>query len=227
MKNDQRRNFLKKAALGISGVAGISLLSQTAKAGETSIPKGKIIALNTSHRAGKTSFASLKIVLDSVQKVLPEVESEIIELANLDFGFPIFDGTQPKDDLDEVIEKITALDCRAIVIASPVYFALPTARCVAFIDRLSDMRRTWKLKNKILGLVTVANAQNSGQETVLHCLHNSLVTLQMIPAVDAPPTAHWGAALWNRTDSIEADRQGKETAINLGKRIAELIQLIA
>ena len=230
MSETQRRDFLKQSALTISGVLGAgaaaSTLTSNAMAQGAAAQKRKIIGINTSHRAGKTCAESLKIVLDAVKAADASLETELLELATMNFGFPVAGGDQPVDDLDGVLAKVTAADCVGIVVASPVYFGLPSARCVAMIDRLSPIRRVWGLKNKILGLVAVASGRNGGQETVLHAMANSLVAQQMIYAADGPPTSHWGGTLWNQGDTVANDEPGSATARNLGSRIAELAKMV-
>ena len=229
MSETKRRDFLKHSALTISGVLGAGAMASTAMAQSqtAATQKRKIIGINTSHRAGKTCAESLKIVFDAIHVADASLETELIELATLNFGFPVVGGEQPADDLDEVLAKITATDCAGIVIASPVYFGLPSARCVAMIDRLSPIRRVWGLKNKILGLVVVSSARNGGQETVIHAMTNSLVAQQMILAVDGTPTSHWGGTLWNQNDTVANDEFGTSTAKNLGTRIAELAKIVS
>jgi multimeric flavodoxin WrbA len=190
------------------------------------IKKRKIIGINASHRAGKTCAAALKIVLESVQTADSNFETEFIELAPLNFGIPVVGGEQPKDDLDEILAKISAPDCAGFVLATPVYFGLPSARCVMLIDRLMPIKRVWGLRNKIFGGVVVGAARNGGQETILHSLANSLLTQQMILAVDSAPTSHWGATLWSQKDSIAEDEFGQNTAKNLGARIVELAKFV-
>jgi len=230
MSETQRRDFLKQSALTLSGALSTGVvaatMASTATAQTTAVQKRKIIGINTSHRAGKTCAESIKIVFDAIRAADETLETELLELATMNFGFPVVGGDQPADDLDDVLAKITAADCVGIVVASPVYFGLPSARCVALIDRLSPIRRVWGLKNKILGLVAVAAGRNGGQETVLHAMSNSLVAQQMILAVDGPPTSHWGGTLWNQGDTVAADEPGSATAKNLGTRIAELAKMV-
>ncbi|MCL2117947.1 MAG: flavodoxin family protein [Planctomycetaceae bacterium] len=230
MFETQRRDFLKRSALTISGVLGTGVVATTltsvATAQNAAAQKRKIIGINTSHRAGKTCAESLQIVFEAIHAADASLETELLELATMNFGIPVVGGEQPADDLDGVLAKITATDCVGIVLASPVYFGLPSARCVALIDRLQPVRRVWGLKNKILGLVTVAAGRNGGQETVLHAMSNALVAQQMILAVDGPPTSHWGGTLWNQNDTVAADEPGSATAKNLGTRIAELAKMV-
>jgi len=229
MPEQQRRDFFKQSALTISGVLSTGVVAATmtsTAAAQTVAQKRKIIGINTSHRAGKTCAESLQIVFDAVHAADASLETELLELATMNFGFPVVGGEQPVDDLDDVLAKMTADDCVGIVVASPVYFGLPSARCVALIDRLSPIRRVWGLRNKILGLVAVAGGRNGGQETVLHALTHALVAQQMILAVDGPPTSHWGGTLWNQNDTVSADEPGAATAKNLGTRIAELANML-
>ena len=230
MSETQRRNFIKQSALTISGVLSTGLaataMTSAATAQTGASQKRKIIGINTSHRAGKTCAESLQIVFDAIHAADASLETELLELATMNFGFPVVGGDQPVDDLDGILAKITAADCVGIVVASPVYFGLPSARCVALIDRLSPIRRVWGLKNKILGLVAVASGRNGGQETVIHAMTNALVAQQMIFAVDGPPTSHWGGTLWNQNDTVSADEPGTATAKNLGTRIAELAKMV-
>ncbi|MDR2757257.1 MAG: flavodoxin family protein [Planctomycetaceae bacterium] len=225
MSTPQRREFLKNTALTLTGAAAITL-SASAQNTQEVTAKRRVIGINTSHRAGKTCTEALKIVLESITTANHNLETELIELAPLNIGIPVVGADQPKDDLDEILTKISAQNCIGLVLATPVYFGLPSARCVAFIDRLMPIKRTWGLKNKIFGGVVVGAARNGGQETLLHALANSMLTQQMILAVDSTPTSHWGATLWSQKDSIAEDEFGKNTAINLGKRIVELATFI-
>jgi multimeric flavodoxin WrbA len=225
MSTTQRREFLQNAVLGTAVLTAAATV-HSAAAQEAVPKKRKVLGINTSHRAGKTCAAALQIVLDSVKASDTTLETEFIELAPLNFGIPVVGSTQPKDDLDIILSKIDTPECVALVLATPVYFGLPSARCISLIDRFMPLKRGEKLKNKIFGGVAVGAGRNGGQETLLHALTDSMLTLQMIIANDSVPSSHWGATLWNQNDSIEQDEIGKGTAKNLGHRIAELVKLL-
>ena len=226
MSETKRRDFLKNAGVVLGSTAGIGAFSLSAVAQDGNAKKRKIIGINGSHRAGKTCAQSLGIVFEAIKAADATLEKELVELATLNIGMPVVGGTQEPDDIDPLFEKIVDPGCVGLVIASPVYFGLPSARLVAMIDRLSPLRRAWALKNKILGLVAVAGARNGGQEVVLHSMISAFVAQQMILAVDGAPTSHWGATMWNQQDSVSADEFGTSTAKNLGTRIAELAKLV-
>lgn len=221
----RRRSFLKNTGLGFATALAAAVAVSPSTAEENKPVKRKIIGINTSHRPGKTSTESLRYVLDAVQKIDASFETELLELATMRFGFPVFDGTQQPDDLDGVIAKLTADDCAGFVIASPVYMGLPTARCVALLDRFQPLRKNFALKNKVCGLVAVASGRNGGQETVLHAMHNSLIAQQVLMAVDGPPTSHWGGTFWNQNDTVAGDEYGINIARNLAARIVELVKM--
>ncbi|MDR1964891.1 MAG: flavodoxin family protein [Planctomycetaceae bacterium] len=226
MSTNQRREFLRNAAVTLTGVTAATAVAASVSAQDVAAKKRNVIGINTSHRTGKTCADALKIVLENVTLADPNLETELIELAPLNIGIPVVGAEQPKDDLDEILTKISAPNCIGLVLATPVYFGLPSTRCVALIDRLMPIKRTWGLRNKIFGGVVVGAARNGGQETLLHALANSMLTQQMILAVDSAPTSHWGATLWSQKDSIAEDESGQNTAKNLGKRIAELAAFV-
>jgi len=223
---EQRREFFRTAgaALGAAGMGALAWSSAQAQAGAAS-PR-KIIGINGSHRAGKTCAQALGVVAEAIKGADPTLEMEVIELAPVDFGMLVVGGTQEPDDLDPIIAKIADPNCVGLVVASPVYLGLPSARIVSMMVRMQPLRRAWALKNKIIGLVAVAGSRNGGQETVLQGLMKAFVAQQMILAVDGVPSSHWGATLWNQNDSIMADEYGINTAKNLGARVAELAKLV-
>ena len=227
MAEQQRRDFLRTAGTALGGAAAIGTLAWSSALAQGSAgPKRKIIAINGSHRAGKTCSQALGIVLEAIKGADPTFETELVELSELNIGLLVVGGPQPPDDIPALFEKIVDPSCAGLVVASPVYNGLPSARLVAMVSRLSPLRSAWALKNKIIGLVAVAGARNGGQETVLQGMMKAFVAQQMILAVDGVPSSHWGATLHNRNDSIAEDEYGIGTAKNLGARVAELAQLM-
>jgi multimeric flavodoxin WrbA len=225
MTETKRRDFLKNTALAMTGAGILTAAASNAVAQETPTVR-RIIAINGSHRAGMTCAAGLKIVLDAAKETDSSLETELIELANIDFNQAVVGADQPDDALTPVLNKIASPECVGVVVASPVYFGLPSGRCVSFFSRLMPLKRSGAFANKIFGAVASGAARNGGVETILHSLITSALTLQVIVAVDGVPTSHWGATLWNQNNSIEQDEFGKSTAKNLGTRVAELAKMV-
>ena len=226
MSETKRRDFLKNAGVVLGSTAGLGAFALSAAAQDGTAKKRKIIGISGSHRTGKTCAQSLGIVFEAIKAADATIETELVELATLNIGMLVVGGTQEPDDIDPLFAKIVDPSCAGLVIASPVYNGLPSARLVALVSRLSPLRRTWALKNKIIGLVAVAGGRNGGQETILQGMMKAFVAQQMILAVDGVPSSHWGATLWNRNDSIMEDEYGIGTAKNLGTRVAELVKLV-
>jgi multimeric flavodoxin WrbA len=227
MTKTKRRDFIKNAALTMAGAGmAAAAAASNVSAQDASLKVRRIIAINGSHRAGKTCAAGLKLVLESAKTADPSLETELFELASIDFNQAVVGGDQPDDALTPLLNKIASPECVAVVAASPVYFGLPSGRCVSFFSRLQPLKRAGVFKNKVFGALASGGTRNGGQETVLHALINSALTLQVILAVDGVPTSHWGGTLWNQRDSSEQDEFGQNTAKNLGTRIAELTALV-
>ena len=222
MTKTKRRNFLRNTALTMTG-AGIWAAAASSASAQAEPPKvRRIIAVNGSHRAGMTCAAGLKLVLEAAKEADPSLETELIELANIEFNQAVVGADQPDDALTPVLNKIASPECVGFVVASPVYFGLPSGRCVSFFSRFMPLKRAGLLANKIFGAVAAGSSRNGGVETIIQALITSALTLQVVVAVDSVPTSHWGATLWNQNNSIEQDDFGKSTAKNLGIRIAEL-----
>jgi len=226
MKETMRRDFLRKTALVMTGAGILTATASNAVAQDTPPKVRRIIAINGSHRSGMTCAAGLKIVLEAAKEADPSLETELIELANIDFLQAVVGSDQPDDALTPVLNKIASPECVGLVVASPVYFGLPSGRCVSFFSRFSQLKRDGAFKNMVFGAVASGSARNGGVELILQSLIHSALTLQVIVAVDAVPTSHWGATLWNQNNSIEQDEFGKNTAKNLGIRMAELAAMV-
>jgi len=98
---------MKNAAIAMGAVAGTSVLTSDVQA-QTTSGKRRVIGINTSHRSGMTCTAGLKIVLDAAQEADANLETELIELADIEFAQAVVGVDQPKDALDVVLEKIAS-----------------------------------------------------------------------------------------------------------------------
>jgi multimeric flavodoxin WrbA len=219
MSETKRRDFLKGTALTMAGAGFLATTASNASARIEEPKVRRIIAINGSHRAGMTTAAGLKLVLESAKETDSSLETELIELASIDFNQAVVGGDQPNDAITPVLDKIASPECVGLIIGSPVYFMLPTGRCVSFISRLQPLRRAGVFRNMVFGAVATGASRNGGQEAVLQALFSSALPFQVLVAVDG----RWGASFWNQGDSIEQDNLGQDAAKFLGIRMAELI----
>ena len=218
----ERRELIgaASAAVAISAIgAGAS--------GQEGTAQRKIVGISCSPRNGKTTAAAVQVCLEAAKEQDPNLQVELIELADLSIpgylaaGVPLKPGD--KDDFPMLVEKLGNPSVVGIIVGSPVYFGDMSALCKAFLDRCIAFRRGgFKLSNKIAGVVAVGGARNGGQELTVRSIQAALMCQNMIVVGSGPPSARIGATLWNRNDSIAADEFGISTARNLGRRVVEL-----
>ena len=160
------------------------------------------------------------------------VNTKLIELAGKTVGPCQACGACTKelkcatdDDFGEFIEVFQDPAFAGLIIGTPVYFGMMTAQCKAFLDRTAVFRRNgWMLRDKVGGVLAVGRVRNGGQELTIQAVRTAMLCHDMICVSDGRPTAHFGAALWSGgAGGIPADKQGLETARNLGRRVAEVV----
>lgn len=222
-KHTDRRHFLETA--GVAAAAGILAGAKSAQAAEPAATTGKkvkIVAICGSHRKGKTTATALRMALDSAKTVSPDIETELIELADFKL-LPAIPGGTAMDDYDKIGAKITAPEVGGIIFGTPVYFSNMSSMMKMFIEHFGPYKKNGALSNKVAGVLTVAGARNGGQEGAAQSIMAALLGVEMIVVGDGRPTGHSGATLWNNTgDEIAKDEFGSATAKGLGKRVAEV-----
>lgn len=195
----------------------------------------KIIAICGSPRKHKTTQWALEQSLSAAREELPGLETELILLADKNisgctscghcrnnFGCSI------KDDFIPIMEKLKDPLVKGILLGSPVYMGGMTAQLKAFLDRTVLFRRQgFRFKNLIGGALTIGGSRNGGQDLTLQNIHASMMIHDMIVVGDGFQTAHFGGAGWaNVPGGLEEDPHSVDTFRNLGKRMAETIQLL-
>ena len=217
-----RRRFLQ--ATGVVASTGAVANADTSTAAPF-----KILGIACSPRKGKTTTAALKIALEAAQAVAPKrLEVELLELAGLDIpgylaaGVPLKAGH--RDDFPTVAAKLTDPRLAGLIIGTPVYMGSVSSLCKAFLDRSIALRKPNSvLANKVGGALAVGGGRSGGQELAIQCIHAALFRHEVLIVGDGRPTCHTGASLWNTKDDISHDEFGKGTAVNLGRRVAEVI----
>ncbi len=217
--------------MGAAGTAIVaSAISEEAAAQDVS-PKRKIIGISCNPRKGKITAAAVALRLKAAAEQEPGVATELIDLtdfsipAQLTAGQPLREGEM--DDFPKLVEKLGDPAVAGIIVGSPVYFGNMSALCKAFLDRCFAFRQDgFKLRNRVTGVVAVGSARNGGQELTIRSIQTALMCQDMVVVGDGQPSARVGATFWSQNDSIEGDDFGKDTAKNLGRRVAELTALI-
>ncbi|WP_456472388.1 flavodoxin family protein [Methanocaldococcus sp.] len=190
----------------------------------------KILGISGSPRAEGNTAYLVKLALEEAKKLGAEVE--FISLAGKELNPCIACNACKEsgkcvivDDVEEILDKMLKAD--GIIIGSPVYFGGVTAQLKMLMDRSRPLRSGFQLKNKVGGAISVGGSRNGGQETTIQQIHNFYLIHSMIVVGDAEPTAHYGGTGVGRgPEDCKEDRDGIETAKNVGKKVAEVVKLI-
>jgi multimeric flavodoxin WrbA len=195
----------------------------------------QIIGVCCSPRPQKTTYEAMSACLAAAGET-DGVTTRLIELAGKTIN-PCLDCGICKEGLScgindgfgEIIDAFQAPAFAGLIVGTPVYFGMMTAQCKAFLDRLVLFRRNgWMLRDKIGGVLAVGRVRNGGQELTIQAVRAAMLCHDMICVSDGRPTAHFGATLWSGAEGgLAADKEGLETARNLGRRVAEMARRLA
>lgn len=177
--------------------------------------------------------------LFGLKKALAAAEEKGVETALIDLSEYEFHGcrdcgacykgilcSQSDDFTNKIIPTLNDEEIKGFIFASPVYFGGMTSQLKAFFDRAVSFRRNgFRWENCVAGALSVGRSRHGGQElTEMEILRSALI-YGMVAVPDASPTSHFGGNLWSgHPDGIEADEHGIKTAVNLGKKVAEIAQ---
>lgn len=137
-----------------------------------------------------------------------------------------FDCSIDDDFKNSILPVLKDHEIKGMIYASPVYFGGMTWLMKAFLDRSLLFRRNdFKFENRVAGVLTIGKSRHGGQELAAMDLVKNCLIHGMIVVPDHPPTSHFGGMLWSGIpEGIENDQTGIETAVNLGKKVAEIVK---
>jgi multimeric flavodoxin WrbA len=188
----------------------------------------KVVAFNGSPRKNGNTMYLIKKVLEPVEE--SGINTEIIQVGGRNIHgcracFRCFDNKDNmcsvKDDIfNECFAKMVEAD--AIIIGSPTYFANVTAEIKALIDRagLVAIANSGLLENKIGAAVTAE--RRAGGLTVIEAIYRMFLVTKMI----IPCSTYWNFGIGLEEGEVASDTEGINNMIDLGKRIAWLLQKI-
>ncbi|NQT03759.1 MAG: flavodoxin family protein [Planctomycetes bacterium] len=195
----------------------------------------KIIGINCSPRKGQTTQKSLEVCLKAVHNESGDIETDIIEIADLDVRGCLGCGyckkqlkCKQEDDFNSLIPVLSDEEVAGIIIATPVYLGTMTSQCKAFLDRTIVLARNGSLlRNKVGGVLAVGGVRNGGQELTIQVVQAAMFCHDMVCVGGGTKAAHFGAALVsNEQKGIECDEIGIETARDIGRRVTGLAMLL-
>jgi multimeric flavodoxin WrbA len=235
-------------------VSSLTLGENKIAGGKKKMQKVKILGVVGSPRKNGNTAKLVKKALEGAMTV-PSVETELYEMAGrkyhhctscykcLTTGSCVF-----KDDLQDLVRRYHEAD--GIIWGAPVYHMAVPASMKAAIDRFGSYNIGHWMKlgqssprfSKVCGVLTVGAARYGGEEMVLNFLVNSsLLKAGIVVAPDSSLGCYLGAVGYvgpptsgpmNRTERLKSkdvvlnDEKGIESAINLGKRVAEVTRIV-
>lgn len=182
----------------------------------------KVLLVNGSSRSNGCTGAAL----DEVARALQEegIETEIVFIGNKplpdciacrkcrETGECVF-----RDIANEIAEK--AEECDGFVFGSPVYYAHPSARLLAVMDRaFYSGGRHFAYKPA----AAVLSARRAGTTASFDVI-NKYFTINSMPVVSS---TYWNHVYGREAEEVQQDKEGLMTMYNIGKNMAWMLKCI-
>nr|MDO8099150.1 flavodoxin family protein [Candidatus Njordarchaeota archaeon] len=187
--------------------------------------KPKIIAFIGSPRRGGNSELLTKEVLEVAKQ--EGTETELIRLAEYDLKPCDACMTcrktkkcQIDDDGEKLFKKVMEAD--GIVLATPVYFGSCSPQMKIFIDRMGYLAKAigQPLNNKVGSAIVVARRAGA------NFTYAQLLFFFLLNGMIVPGVSYWTIAYGRGEGEVMNDKEGVETAREMGEKIAWLTKLI-
>lgn len=187
----------------------------------------KVLAINGSPRKN----GNTQMMIEEAAKALKKAGIEVESISLRDYEVRPCNACEVcytktwqcpiKDDAVKLFRKMTKAD--GIIIGSPVYSADVTAQMRAMMERGVIPYIDQELKDKVGGAITVGSGSHGGQELGILQIMSFFSFQAMIVA--NPKGGLFGAmGTANKRGDIKKDKEGLESAYELGERMAELMK---
>jgi len=202
----------------------------------------RILGLNFSPRSGNNSGILLRHSLKGLCEAYPgEVEHEVVDLRDLniqpcrscDICGKSKDGrfldcvAAADDDVQSVLDKMVAAD--GLLVATPVYFGLPSDLYSKFIMRTRVLRHhDFQLANRPVGVMAIAGRRSGGAETAIIATWLPFVRQGCLVVGNGDATCQFGAYGWaGGRGQILSDEWGLEQGVQTAQRVYTVAAVIA
>jgi len=201
----------------------------------------RLLGLNCSPRDNSNSSIMLETSFENLDATYPgEAEHEIVHLRDLHIepckacnvcgktkntGRFIPCVRVDEDDVQMVLDKMVAAD--GLLVATPVYFGLPTDLFSKFIMRTRPLRhQDFKLANRPLGVMATAGRRSGGAETAIIATWLPFVRNGCLVVGNGDGTCQFGAYGWaGARGHIRSDDWGLEQACQTTERVFTLAKV--
>lgn len=201
----------------------------------------RLIALNCSPRDGSNSGLLATHSLERLVEAHPgDVEYEVVHLRDLhiencnycDVCGKTKDGRYvpcikaKKDDVQAVLDKMVAAD--GLIIATPVYFGLPSDLFAKFVMRTRVLRhQDFRLANRPAGVMAIAARRSGGAETTILATWLPLIRNGCLLVGNGDATSQFGAYGWaGGRGHILSDEWGMEQGFQVAERVYTVAKVV-
>ena len=201
----------------------------------------RLLGLNCSPRDNSNSSIMLETSFERVTAAYPgEVECEIVNLRELhieackacvvcgkkkDTGEYIPCIQAGDDDVQMVLDKMVA--AQGLLIATPVYFGLPSDLFSRFVMRTRPLRhQDFALANRPVGVMATAGRRSGGAETAIMSTWLPFVRQGCLVVGNGDSTCQFGAYGWaGGKGQIRSDEWGLEQGFQTAERVFHLAKV--
>ena len=200
----------------------------------------RLLGLNCSPRDNSNSSIMLETSFETLDATYPgEAEHEIVHLRDLHLEpckacnvcGKMKDGRfipcvrVDEDDVQMVLDKMVAAD--GLLVATPVYFGLPTDLFSKFIMRTRPLRhQDFKLANRPVGVMATAGRRSGGAETAIIATWLPFVRNGCLVVGNGDGTCQFGAYGWaGARGHILSDEWGMEQGFQTAERVFTLAKV--
>ena len=201
----------------------------------------RLLGLNCSPRDNSNSGILLAHSFDELQAAYPgEVETQTIALRDLHIepckacnvcgktkqGEYIPCVRADEDDVQGILDAMVAAD--GIVVATPVYFGLPSDLFAKFVMRTRPLRhQDFKLANRPVGVMATAGRRSGGAETCIIATWLPFIRNGCLVVGNGDATSQFGAYGWAAgRGHIRSDDWGLEQGFQTAERVFTVAKLI-
>ncbi len=201
----------------------------------------RLIGLNCSPRDGSNSGLLLTHSLERLAETYgDDVEYDIVHLRDrhlencqyCDVCGKTKDGRyvpcimSKKDEVQEILDGMVAAD--GILVATPVYFGLPSDLFSKFIMRTRVLRhQDFKLANRPVGIMAIAARRSGGAETAIMSSWLPLIRGGCLIVGNGDATCQFGAYGWaGARGHILTDEWGLEQGFQTAQRVYTVAKVV-
>lgn len=204
------------------------------------VEKIKILGINCSPRKNSNSAALLKHSFGAANEKLGGiVDGSVIDLRELEFSPCLACGVcgkrkdnneyipcVQKDDMGAVLEAMKEAD--GIIVATPVYFGLPSDLFSKFIMRTRVLRhQDFQLANKPVAIMATAGRRSGGAETTIVSSWLPFFRHGCLIVGNGDATCQYGTMGWaGPAGHILSDKWGLEQGEQTVRRVCEVAKLV-